>query len=79
MMTYFSILLPIADIGVECNVEIDLVSQKTLTTFVGVVTHCCMVLIAECHNSHKHSQRLVSFIHAPISNKHKEGIANIPL
>ena len=37
-------------------------SQRTLTMFVGVVTlhyqhHMCyVVLITECHNSHKHSQ-----------------------
>ena len=37
-------------------------SQGTLTMFVGVVTHryqhhaiqCCVVLIMECHNFHKH-------------------------
>ena len=36
-------------------------SQRTLTMFVGVVALCyqchwCVVLITECHNSHKHSQ-----------------------
>ena len=36
-------------------------SQRTLTMFVGVVAfryqhHTCVVLITECHNSHKHSQ-----------------------
>ena len=37
-------------------------SQKTLTMFVGVVAlryqhhTTCVVLITECHNSHKHSQ-----------------------
>ena len=30
-------------------------SQRTLTMFAGVVAHC-VVLITECHNSHKHSQ-----------------------
>ena len=78
-MTYFSTLQSLADTGVDCIVEMHLVSQKILTMFVGVMAHCCVVLIAECYNSHKHSQRRVSFIHVPISNKHKEGIANIPL
>ena len=78
-MTYFSTLQSLADTGVDCIVEMHLVSQKTLTMFVGVMAHCCVVLIAECHNSHKHSQRRANFIHAPISNKHKEGIASIPL
>ena len=31
-------------------------SQRTLTMFVGVVALRYVVLITECHNSHKHSQ-----------------------
>ena len=34
------------------------VSQRTLTMFVGVVAPylCCVILITECHNSHEHGQ-----------------------
>ena len=31
-------------------------SQRILTKHVGVVVLHCVVLITECHNSHKHSQ-----------------------
>ena len=34
-------------------------SQKTLTIFVGVVALHCVVLITECHNSHKHSHLVI--------------------
>ena len=32
------------------------ISQKNLAMFVEVATLFCVVLVTECHDSHKHSQ-----------------------
>ena len=56
--------------------------QRTLAMFVGVVALCyqCVELIMECHNSHKHSQSLLTrVVRKPIYTFHKyvlRGIVN---